>query len=407
MIGKLRLLSTINMNKLDVEGSDILNVLLKQSQLPRHVELTGLKFTFPISNYFPESVTHFNINDSEFTIETFGMLIKSIFSRTRTSPFFFTASNIKGASTKQFLNQLNFKELQPVVYELDWNGNHLSQDDMKALLQFVKTQTNIKFLSIEKCITKDDQPDKSLQALSDFLRETPIEGISLQNDPTSSISNELLQFITNITGYSGIKSIRIMDSQIKDAGIEPVLKMAQECQDLNELDVDGMELSSAAELIHLYDGLLVNNRITSLTMPNKELQFLGINKQNMQPEVKKIIGALKIKKVPKNSLQRLASLEQSQVEIDSEQHLDEIDFESMLSLVLPASALSKPTAQSKLKQKMNTLEELKAVMRSMVAVMRDEQSERQVDPIPMARMIMDRLNTSKKALNISHNSSKH
>lgn len=407
MIGKLRLLSTINMNKLDVEGSDILNVLLKQSQLPRHVELTGLKFTFPISNYFPESVTHFNINDSEFTIETFGMLIKSIFSRTRTSPFFFTASNIKGASTKQFLNQLNFKELEPVVYELDWNGNHLSQDDMKALLQFVKTQTNIKFLSIEKCITKDDQPDKSLQALSDFLRETPIEGISLQNDPTSSISNELLQFITNITGYSGIKSIRIMDSQIKDAGIEPVLKMAQECQDLNELDVDGMELSSAAELIHLYDGLLVNNRITSLTMPNKELQFLGINKQNMQPEVKKIIGALKIKKVPKNSLQRLASLEQSQVEIDSEQHLDEIDFESMLSLVLPASALSKPTAQSKLKQKMNTLEELKAVMRSMVAVMRDEQSERQVDPIPMARMIMDHLNTSKKALNVSHNSSKH
>lgn len=403
MLGKLRFLSSIIMNKLDVEGSDILNVLLKQSQLPRHVQLTNLKFTFPISNYFPESVTHFNINNSEFAIETFGMLIKSIFSKERTSPFFFSASNIKGASTKQFLNQLNFSELQPVVYELDWNENHLSQEDMNALLQFVKTQTNLKFLSIEKCITKDDHPDLSLQLLAKSLRENPIEGISIQNDTTSSISNELLQFINQITGCPKIKSIRIMDSQIKDAGIEPVLKMAQECQDLTELDVDGMEISSAAELIHLYDGLLVNSRITSLAMPHKELQFLGINKQNMQPEVKKIIGALKIKKVPKNSQQRLASLEQSQVEIDDEQHLDDINFESMLSIVLPASALSK-TTRGPTKQKSSTLDELVAVMRSMVAVMRDEQSERQVDPIPMARMIMDHLNTSKSVVEISNNS---
>ncbi|OHS93869.1 hypothetical protein TRFO_02407 [Tritrichomonas foetus] len=406
MLSKLRVLSTVVINQLDLEGSDVLNLLLKQAQLPRHIEVTGLKFTVPVVAELPESVTHINISNSEFTVETFATLMKSILAKNRSSPLFLTASNIKGASTKQFLGQLENIELLPLIYELNWSGNRLLPKDMKALLSFLKTQTNLKFLDIEKCIFHEDQPEKSLQSLSEFLRETPIEGLGMLCDSSSPISIELLPFITSLSGCPGIKSFRLLNSQLKDAGIEPIIKMVQECPDICEIDIDGMEVSSTIDLIRLYNGLLMNPKIVSLSTPKKELALLGITKENMQPEVKKMLLALKTKKIPKNSMQRLALCEHLQVEIDDDEQGSELDFESMLTLIEPASLLSKPTAGPG-KSKMNPLEELNAVMRAMVAVMRDEPSERQVEPVPMARMIMDHLVTSKKALKVAHGSSKH
>ena len=403
MISKLRVLSSIRINEIDIEGSDLLGSILKNAQLPRHVEVTGIKFAVPTPLELPESVTHLNISNNEFTVESFSKLIKSILSKQKSAPLFLTASNIKGASTKQFLRHISDSNILPLIYELDWSGNRLSPKDMKAFLNFLKTQTNIKFLTIERCISHEDQPDRTFQFLSEFLKTHPIEGLSLLFDSSSPVQVELLTFIQSITGLAGIKSLRMVNSQLRDSGIEQILKFAQESPDINELDIDGLDASNPIDLIRLYNGLLMNPKIVSLTIPVKDINSLGINKDNMQPEIKKMLLALKTKKVPKNAAQRLALIEHLQIEINEDNQSDEINFESMLSIIEPASLASKhPSAVNK--DKLNPLEELTSVMKAMVSVMKDQPPERQVEPLPMARMIMDHIVTFKKAFKFSSGS---
>lgn len=407
LLPQLNHLTSLTVKQIDAEGSELYNRIMSGMQTPKHIEIIGMKFTVKIEAELPESVTYLNLSESELDVDTFLTLINSIFTKPRTTPLFLTASDLKGASTNNFLQNINFSELAPVLYELNWDSNHLSVGDIANFVKFLKTQTELKFLSLNKCFNKEDDPEKSLQAISNFLHETPIQGLSLQgDDKSSSIPAEaLISFLSSMSGCHGLKCLHLTDSKLGESGIDHLIKFVNDSPDLTEVDFDGIGVSSANELLRFYNRLLMDPKITSCAWP-EEFNTRGIDQRNRTQEIKKILAILKTKKAPKTPAQRLESVEHEQTDLEEVSTEEGFNFEKILTLI-PPSSLSPKAPVATFEGTPNPLEELDAMVRSMVAVMRDEQPERQVEPLPMAKMIMDHLSTTKTILKSSQDIAKY
>lgn len=130
-------------------------------------------------------------------------------------------------------------------------------------------------------------------------------------------------------------------------------------------------------------------KITSYACP-EEFNIWVIVQRNRNQEIKRILSILKTKKMPKTPPQGLESVEHTPTDLDEVCTDEGFDCESILTVIPPSSLIPKvPVSPSK--GAANLLEKINAIVRSMVAVMRDEQLERQVEPLPIAKMIMDHL----------------
>lgn len=421
MMLEKRSLSNISVCSMDLEGTEILQKIVESVKTPRHIEVTGMHFTLPIQfATFPESITLLDVSNCDFGVDTFVSLLERIVGTPRSNtkqPMFFYASGIKGATTKQLLSPLlkpkdgKVIKIHPNILELNWSNNPLTPRDMKTLIKFLQHQTNLKYLDIGNCLLPRNNPTQSLQMLSAFLQERPLEGLDLQSDPEDPISSDLANFLSNISRIRGLKSLRIIDSQLKDSGIDVLLKFIAECQDITELDIDGFGVSSAAELIRLYSGVVANARISALNNPKRDLKALGIEETSLPVEVRKMMQSLKSKRFPRTAAQRLEPVDRFQVDgmgedaraskgrvdgLDSGPITEEMSLERLLHLE------EGPVGAAQTRTKTDPLAEFNNIMRAMIATMRGQPSERRVDPVQTARIVMDHLVSSKKALKINN-----
>ncbi|KAH0787569.1 hypothetical protein GPJ56_008563 [Histomonas meleagridis] len=404
MLSKLRVLHSITLSRLDIEGVTLLQTILSKARAPRHISLLGVQFNQPKCHItFPPTVTLLDVSQSNFDVKTFKSLVESLLSAPRTTPLFFYASDIHGATTQQFLDPINsIGNLHPNIFELSWSGNELTPEDVRSLLTFCLNQTNLKFLDIGRTIKPTNSPEISLKFISNYIKTSTLEGINLQSDIGNQIPSELINFIQELTGSPNLISLHLGNSGIKDVGIEPILKFVNETDALQEIDIDGIQVSSAAELVKLYNGLVSSNHLTAISTPESELKNLHIDKENIPAEVKKMLLSLKKKKMPRTSQQRLAQCEQIQVDVDDEDNQEEEKgFEAILTLKEPPSLVQRRARPNIVKSKNDSLEEINSVMKIMVGEFKQKTDDCKYDPTKTAELIMKHLNTSKKALKIT------
>lgn len=164
-------------------------------------------------------MTYLKIRESEFNVDTFLILFNTIFTKQRITTLFLIASNLHGASTNNFLQNVNFSELIAALYELNWDINHLGVGDMENFVKFIKTQTKLKSVSLNKCFNKENDPEESHQVISSILHETPIQGISLQGDDKAlPIPAEVLfSFLSLISDCHRLKCLDLTDTQLGES----------------------------------------------------------------------------------------------------------------------------------------------------------------------------------------------
>lgn len=409
LINKLHAFNTLTINNIDIDGTFIMQAICDNAKNIQHVILNNINFDgfkFVKKLVFPESITLLDISESTFNISTFKTIFESILSKPRTSPLIVYSSNLKlnnNITFKDLFNEITaLEETYPNIFELCWSDNEMQPDDIKSLISFVKKQTNLKFLDISRSIYPQNKPKESLSYISKYIKESKLEGLSIGSNANQQIPSELISFLKKISGSPNLNSLHLNNSGMQNDGIEIITELTNKCESLQEIDVDGLNISSTNDLVSFYNDLLLNSHLSFISNPKTDLMNLNVDFNKLPSDINKLLKELKKKKLPRTAQERLLQFEQLHVNGDSSL-LEEHGLEFLLTLKEPESLIMPKQKKGVIKSRNNALAELNSVMKSMVSVMKGETKEVKYDPVQTAELIMKHLSTSKKALAISEN----
>jgi hypothetical protein len=398
MLTKLRYLTTIEIASMHFEGADLLLYILPYAKALRHIACSRLRFTRAVESAIPDSVTSVDLTDCDVSTDTFVSLVWNLFWTVRPSPLFLACPHLAGEPTAALFRPLlaNDSQWQSNIYELNWARNILSPADLQLLLSFVSKQPNLKHLDLSCCIVPSCQAGECLAVLADFLRTSPLAGLDIGCDRERPVGAEMAAFFRGLAdGLPELKALYVENSRMAD--VDAFLAFVAASPALQEVAIDGFLPRGQDALVRLYSGLLARPRIRAIGTPKRDLEALGVRKETMSPECKKMLLALKAKKVPRTAAQRLAQVEAIDIEVRNVAESAPVDFESMLTVVEPAGVGKRTVPTSSV----NSLTELRDRVVGFIAAMHGQPEGNDVDPIATARLIMRHLVTSKRALKVA------
>ena len=355
LLPKTRWLKMLMISKVTIDVSIILKYIFKYSVTLKNISITNSRFIEPLNDdiIIPQCITLIDISNNEVTPISMESLGKVLFKTPRSTGFTLYSTELASAfPSSLILRSFLVQDPRPVLTELRWTRNELLPEDTQLLFDFLRTQTNLRHITLTGCFV--ERIGESFSIFSKFIKESRLQGFDLIGTSIPNFGNEIRKFLKTLIGIPSLQIINIDKTEIGDEGLSIILKIVNSNKHMISISCDGAKSSSFENLINFYNNLYSINHISCIGVP--KIDFTKF-KKNIN-----LIKNLKNKKSPVNAASRLLYYEKVANEIkETSQPKD-------LFSLLHESGVSKELSS-------NPLDELMNIMNKIVLSIKNQQED--------------------------------
>ncbi|EAX99073.1 hypothetical protein TVAG_290200 [Trichomonas vaginalis G3] len=305
MINKLQNLQNLIICGIDVNGAELLTALCKANATIRNLHITHMQFrnNLPDDLTLPEKLIGLSISTNIMSPGSFSTILSLILTKKRQYPLSLQMHNLQiKENAYKALESINPQSCLPNIFELDWSGNRMPVEESRYFFQLLATQTNLKLLRFEDMTPSD--PVQFLRDTSTLTNLLHIPGLDLSGNWDTTL---FTQYINSLSSMTWLRRLAIKNSNIGDNGATVLAGVLKQLTQLNDLCIDGMNLSGLDRTFQFWQGILDNiPNIVALDLPKKEISNAGLTPDDILETQMKIYDRIKREKLkPSISDQRL------------------------------------------------------------------------------------------------------
>ena len=373
-LSKSRTFNCLTINRCGDDLAGFLSNIFDDGKQISHIQLEHCKLLSAIKAKNVPNFSFISFSYSQVSKNFFKSFAELTMTRPTARPFVLDMSVLVDKNYESLFGALEGVQIVPILCEFLFNGNILSPTDVPSFTNFLSSQKqSLQFLSLINCIC--NVTNVILPVLLQMCKEAALTGFDITSDKTGKGKEDYIQFLKELEKVKTLKSMTLGNVAIGDEGLDLILNVLKNNSNLEELSLDGVNISSQDKFCSFFDQVIACDSIKFLGNPRKEMTKLGITKDKLTPKTKETLLGLKKKKLPLTQLQRLALYEKIEYD-DNSSVLEEGEMR---------------------RAKQNPLDELEAVQRSICnAICEIEPSE--WSPEETARLIMSNITTASSSI---------
>ena len=301
---------TLKMESCDI---DICELLIEMSRAQSTIQVISLRHNYGNKlmnpeDALPSSIISIDVGNSEWSPESLTSFFSSICRWTRKMPLALIVDQLEPQDLwNSIFSSLPVESLRPVITELNLSCNKFDSGSFEQLLRFLETQspllsnshTKLMHLSLSNCFNND--VEQCFEQLINFFSVRELWGLELCDIITSTNSDVLSRFISDLTEIQRLTSLNLSGNFINSTSARSLINFVQESLSIAEIGMDRSSIQESDQLIWLYDSLMNSSHILAFNKPIQDLS--PISHFN---EVKKINSRLLMKRQLSNTHQRLS-----------------------------------------------------------------------------------------------------
>jgi hypothetical protein len=298
-------LQYVCLRSIDGDASPLLRAIFQADSNLQVLKLTHVQYRSPLDPtlLLPRQLAHLDVSMSAFSHESFKSLFVLLGSGNATVPLVFQARALVIKSTFYAdLATLDFDSFASNLCEFDWSLNKLPDaDSARYLFAFLFTQKRLRLLTMHDIGI--ETPMDFLQTVMKLVSALPLSGLDFSS---SDVPADVLQMFVQALGtMPHLRRLGIPNSNAGDAGIVVLTEALAGLPDLNELVADGFKCTTVDKLAAFWTAVAAHEALVACDLPSSDLKFLELAEEQLDPEFRETLEALKEKARPSTLEQRV------------------------------------------------------------------------------------------------------
>ncbi|EAY08528.1 hypothetical protein TVAG_487540 [Trichomonas vaginalis G3] len=300
LFSRLRYLKYLIINKSNIDISQILVHIFKHASILENICIQNCRFLEPLDESVPvpPCIQMIDIGENQISPEGIGSLFRVLFTNPRRNTVTIYASKIASTSNmSELIDAMCIKNALPILAEFRFNRNEITPNSLKKLLDFLRTQSTLKYLALTNSIT--DDIEECFEHLSKFVNDGHVIGIEmLSTPPNTEYSAELIKFLKSIVGAKNLQILAVDRSSIGSEGLAVLKELIQANETFYSISCDGIGASSLQDLTDFYQFVADCSHLTNVLIPK-------IDFQQFEQNPLQLIPGLRFKTPPMSAQMRL------------------------------------------------------------------------------------------------------
>lgn len=278
-------MKNLSINKCTLDVSHLSKAILCQSQGIKVLTLQGNKLlAMPDpSLIFPESLNLLDLSRSSIKPSSFKSFLQILFAKPRKKLITLYMCNLINISKNESLvDCFNIPNTQPIVAEFNFSGNPLPPPELQKLINFLKTQKQLQYLSLSGCFKQ--QTNDCLRLLMGYVQEAHLEGLEIiQYGQDPPLGQFLTTFIRELNKRNVFLSrLNVERSQMGSPGLFELKVYSERNNRLTSLNCDGCFPDNLELFVNSYRSF---SRIEFLAFPRMDIDKFRSSGQTNIPNI--------------------------------------------------------------------------------------------------------------------------
>ncbi|OHT02370.1 hypothetical protein TRFO_30565 [Tritrichomonas foetus] len=220
---------------------------------------------------FPEFIKDIQFNHCRFHYKSLSNIIRSLSEINGRFCLSMTDLIIDFVEKIIFEEHMHKLPILKNLIELDWSGNQISDEFLPTFLK-VFCHAGLKILSINRIFSSKNT--SILKKIMNHLSTINIWGLDLSGSRFCKLGDELVDIMDDIGKINTLEHLDISHQCFSDITTISILKtMSDKLKILNELSMDGTQISVKSGLLNVYNHL-IHNKIKALQRPVSDMKRL-------------------------------------------------------------------------------------------------------------------------------------
>jgi hypothetical protein len=262
-------IKNLSLSKCKVDLSRLLDVAASKMASVRSLFLVSGKLCEQLSSgvTFSSSLAYIDLTRAQVSPAAFGAFLREVATKPRRQPLALNVSELAcAAPTEELLSCFVIPDAQPVLAELNYSGNDLPDSHISKLLNFLRTQKFLMYLTISRCIKP--AATGAWDQLAEFVIETRLAGLEIGGDPAAPLGSVIATFFDKLIGKAALHSLVGDRSRCGDSGLQAIARYVDSNPKLASLACDGTAPQNAAAFRKAYE---VFARVERVATPRMDL----------------------------------------------------------------------------------------------------------------------------------------
>lgn len=270
-------LQSLELKKLNVDGSVILDLVCSEQSNIKKLELISMRFAddVVVKKKLPKSLVSLDISKSRFVGISFVNFLKSVTAEMSEMPFFMIATNLELSEDCFAVGNVDYSKANSNVLELDLSNNRFPRKSFPIIFGFINSQKRMRNIVFDNIMT-DDQRNFA-HNLSMAVISVRMHGVDLsgQFDPLI-----IHQFLASLGSCLQLRRLSVKNCSAGDKGYDVLMDVHTLLKSLNEVLCDGMRPSTGSPqspMISWWKFVADSGSLMANDSPHDDFAILGMD----------------------------------------------------------------------------------------------------------------------------------